>query len=398
MQYDTLIIGAGPAGLSFARALAGSGLRIGMVEKSSAAELRDPPEDGREIALTHLSVRLMQEMGAWEQIDPQMIAPIRKARVLNGTSPCFLNFDTGRTGLDALGYLVPNHLIRKAFHATVMQMENVDLLTDTMVVSVHTDRDKGTMKLSTGEKLEAGLIVAADSRFSTTRRMMGIGASMHDFSRTAIVCRMQHEKSHEQTAFECFHYGRTLAILPMNGNLSSVVITLSSDKVQEVLDQPPAQFSRNVQEWFGNRLGEMQLAGKRHAYPLVAVHASRFAANRFAVIGDAAVGMHPVTAHGFNLGIRGAATLAQAIRKAHQQGMDFGTKTVLGQYERQHMRVTRPLYWGTNGIVSLFTNESLPAKGLRSAVLKLANNFPPVKHLITSRLTETNTANFLVGG
>ena len=55
----------------------------------------------------------------------------------------------------------------------------------------------------------------------------------------------------------------------------------------------------------------MRLMGERHSYPLMAVHASSFFANRCALIGDAAVGMHPVTAHGFNLGLRGQATLAR---------------------------------------------------------------------------------------
>lgn len=392
MQYDIIIIGAGPAGLSFARALAGTNLKILMVEKSPTDELREPPEDGREIALTHLSVKLMKELGAWERIDEQSISPIEKAKVLNGTSSYFLNFDTHNTSLEALGYLVPNHLIRKAFYEEVAHLDNVEILTDTSVTNVHTNSQGGLVKLSNGNEMETALIVAADSRFSTTRRMMGIGASMHDFSRTAIVCRMAHEKPHQQTAFECFQYGKTLAILPMSGKLSSVVITVSSDKADDIINKDETQFNLDVQNWFGNRLGEMQLVGKRHAYPLVAVHASHFIANRFALVGDAAVGMHPVTAHGFNLGIRGASTLAREIKNALSQSKDFASATVLEKYETQHMRVTKPLYWGTNGIVSLFTNESLPAKSLRNVILKLANNFPPIKHLITSKLTETGAS------
>ena len=47
----------------------------------------------------------------------------------------------------------------------------------------------------------------------------------------------------------------------------------------------------------------MELVGKRYSYPMVTTYAKKFISDRFALIGDAAVGMHPVTAHGFNLGL-----------------------------------------------------------------------------------------------
>ena len=56
MQHtcDIIVIGAGPAGLSFAAAAAPSGLNILLIEQSSQETLANPPYDGREIALTHL--------------------------------------------------------------------------------------------------------------------------------------------------------------------------------------------------------------------------------------------------------------------------------------------------------------------------------------------------------
>ncbi len=402
MNYDVIIIGAGPAGLSFARALKDTNLKIALIEKSSLDELKDPQEDGREIALTHLSVKLMKSMGAWNRIDPASISPIKNAKVLNGDSPYSLDFERPSESMEALGYLIPNHLIRKAFYEEVAAMsealDNIDIITDTSVEELQTDDSSGSVTLSSGVVLSAPLLVSADSRFSATRRQMGVGAHMQDFSRTAIVCRMEHEYSHDQTAFECFHYGKTMALLPMNGNLSSVVITISSQKSDALLKMSDEAFNAQVQQWFGNKLGKISLVGKRHSYPLVAVHADKFVANRYAVVGDAAVGMHPVTAHGFNLGIRGADSLAREIKQAQHHGKDFGSMTVLKKYQKDHMHVTKFLYHGTNNIVGLFTTETLPAKVARNAVLRFANNFPPLKNMITGKLTEAETvkgSNFL---
>lgn len=386
--YDVLIIGAGPAGLSFARSLADLPLKVVVVERSSQSTLADPPEDGREIALTHLSAKLMKEAGAWQRIPEDGISPIEAARVFDGQSSYSLDFDNETEKLDALGYLVPNHLIRKAYYEETSSHTQIEIRTESVVEEVNTDDEYGYVTLNNGEVLQARLVVAADTRFSETRRKMGLSATMRDFSRTAIVCRMEHSKSHQQTAFECFMYGRTTAILPMNGNRSSVVITVNSRDAQGFAEMSEAEFNHNVEQQLDGLLGDMKLIGKRHVYPLVAVHANQFVARRFALIGDAAVGMHPVTAHGFNLGLRGQANLAKEISHAIAEGTDIASPALLKAYETSHMRTTRVLYHGTNVVVGLFTNESLAAKLARKATLRLANNIAPVKRLITESLTE----------
>ena len=388
MKYDIVIIGGGPAGLSFARSLKDSGLRALIIERSGITDLESPAMDGREIALTHLSKKILTEMGALARIPQNEIAPIRQARVINGNSSYCLEIDSRKEDVDALGYLVPNYLIRKALYEEVVTSENVEVLTGTTVLDVQIVPQQATVALSNGDSIVASLVVAADSRFSETRRKAGISASMQDFGRVAIVSRMAHEKPHDQIAYECFHYGRTLAVLPLNGNISSTVVTVSSDVASQIQALGDEAYAAEVQAQFNHRLGDMRLVGKRHAYPLVAVHANKFVKPRYALIGDAAVGMHPVTAHGFNLGLRGQDTLFRVIRAAQLQGQDIGALDVLEKYQSKQMRVSWPLYTGTNEIVSLYTNDSVPAKILRGLVLRLSNNFPPVKQMISKKLTE----------
>jgi len=388
MKYDIVIIGAGPAGLSFARSLADTPLKVLLVERSSLDNLRQPPEDGREIALTHLSMDMMKGSGAWQQLAEQDVSPICAAKVLDGDSSYTLDFDNASADLDALGYLVPNDKIRKAYFEVVEGVDNVELLTEVSVEDVGSSADNAWVKLSNGDQIECDLLVSADSRFSETRRKMGVPASMKDFSRTAIVCRMEHSISHNQTAFECFHYGRTLAILPMNGNLSSIVVTVSSSEADQIFNMDEDAFAADIEQRLQGQLGSMKLYGRRHLYPLVAVHANKFISRRFAVIGDAAVGMHPVTAHGFNLGLRSQESLAKEIKNAITQGRDIGSISVLEKYQNAHMRVTKPLYMGTNLVVGLFTNDNFAAKIARKATLRIANNFAPLKQVITRKLTE----------
>lgn len=134
----------------------------------------------------------------------------------------------------------------------------------------------------------------------------------------------------------------------------------------------------------------MELSSKRYTYPLVAVYADRFSAHRFALIGDAAVGMHPVTAHGFNFGLKGIDNLAAKVRAALRSSQDIGSLSVLESYDREHYRTTYPLYVATNAIVGLYTDDRAPARIARSTLLRLGNAFSPVKDWLLYKLTETN--------
>ncbi len=384
---DVIIIGAGPAGLSLAISLADAGFGVTVVEKLPRAVLADPPADGREIALTHRAADILQSLGMWQNYPAGDVSPIREARVLDGKSPHFLGFDTRGTQQTELGYLVANNVIRKAAFEVASSMPSIEIISDAAVSGVATTADAAEVRLADGRILTAPLMVAADSRFSDARRRMGIGADMRDFGRTVIVCRLSHELPHNGIAHECFHYGRTLAVLPLNGLLSSAVITLSADQSNAMMQMPVPEFEKLVTEQFEARLGAMQLVGDRHSYPLVAVYAQRFVANRFALLGDAAVGMHPVTAHGFNCGLYGVESLTRAVRGARATGRDIGGMSVLARYQSEHRRATRPIYLGTNVLVGLFTDDQMPARFFRSAVLRLANRLPPLKAGITRQLT-----------
>jgi hypothetical protein len=116
----------------------------------------------------------------------------------------------------------------------------------------------------------------------------------------------------------------------------------------------------------------MRSAGARYHYPLVGVYAHRFVAPRFALIGDAAVGMHPVTAHGCNFGLYGVELLARELKAARAADRDIGALATLQPYESTHRRATLPVYLATNAIVSLFTDERRPAKLARRIVLAVA--------------------------
>lgn len=391
MNVDVAIVGAGPTGLALARSLADSGLSLLLIDRQSREALADPAFDGREIALTHASQDILTKLGVWQRIDADEISPLRHARVMNGSDlPGMKIVPVGDD--PTLGALVPNHLIRRAVFAATQDQADITWRTGTGVSSVQVDRDGVTLALSDGEPIRARLLVAADSRFSDTRRMLGIGAQMRDFGKSMLVCRMAHELPHDHTAWEWFDYGQTLALLPLNGRRASVVLTLPPREMQQVMALDDTAFGREMQRRFQGRLGAMTVAGTRHVYPLVGVYAHRMVGPRAALIGDAAVGMHPVTAHGFNFGLQSQQRLADAVLTAVRRGVDIADPGLLARYERGHRLATHPLYLATNLVAALYTDDRPPARLLRAAALRIADRLAPFKRAVAAQLSHAVAA------
>lgn len=117
------------------------------------------------------------------------------------------------------------------------------------------------------------------------------------------------------------------------------MLTVRADEAAAWLALNDTEFSRRIAGQFENRLGAMRLAGERHCYPLVAVYADAFASDRLALVGDAAVGMHPVTAHGYNFGLYGIERLVTASLHALKlQGRDLGDTAALQRWAAEHHR------------------------------------------------------------
>lgn len=385
-SYDIAIIGAGPAGLCFARAISKLGLSVLMIEKQPLAAIKNPAVDGRDIALTHFSKKALGELGIWDKIPETEVSQIKEAKVFDGDADNCMRLSSSEA--ETLGFIVSNHFIRAAAFAAVEGDKNITLLDSTGVEQMELADSSAKLSLSNGRSVSCKLVIAADSRFSEARRKAGISASTNEFGKTMLLCQMQHENSHNGTAHECFHHGHTLAVLPLVGNRSSVIITLKPLDAERMMKMPDEELSGWVEEKFHHRLGKMKLDSKRHAFPLVGVYADRFVAKRLALLGDAAVGMHPVTAHGFNFGLKGAITLSELIKTAIRTGGDIASPILLESYQRSHRLATKPLYLTTSGIVSLYTNDSEIAKIVRKYLLKTANRVQPVKSMLVSKLTE----------
>ena len=379
IKFDIIVVGAGPAGIAFACGFVGTNIKVAIIDKLPREVIANPKIDGREIALTHHSVKILKKLKVWRYISNKSISVIKEARVLDGDSKYFLNFDHQEIQKDCLGYLIPNHIIRKNLYKRLKNFPNITFINKTECLSVNINSQFASITLSNGRKIKTSLVVAADSRFSKMRSKMGISAFTRDFNKNMIVCRMKHEKPHKNIAYEFFRYNQTQATLPYINNQSGIVTTATKDLASILMRMDKKKFNKEMESRFNNFFGKMKLLGKRYSYPMVTTYTKKFISHRFAVIGDAAVGMHPVTAHGFNLGLKGLDILIDEIKAALKNKSDFGLTDTLKNYQYKLHRVAAPVYLATNSIINLYTSNILPAKLTRQFILRFVNTIKPVK-------------------
>ncbi|WP_198591818.1 FAD-dependent monooxygenase [Tsuneonella flava] len=375
MSHETLdnviIVGAGPAGLALARSLADAPVRVTVLEYQPEATIADPRPDGREIALTLRSQGILSDLGVWPLIPQEEIHPLRGARVRDGGSSFAMAIDpTGQDG-GQLGNLVPNHAIRRALYQSVSGQERLDLRTEQRVIGAAVTEGGAEVRLASGEILRGAMVVAADSRFSAVRGMLGIGARIHKTQRTMICMRVRHSGDPlGGKALEWFDRGRTVALLPLGPGLTSFVLTLPDAKAADFLAWPEACRESYARAILAGELGDIEAVEQPFAYPLTMTFSERFVRPRAALVGDAAVGMHPVTAHGFNFGLAGAWELGRVLRG----GMPRYARLVRYAIERQ--MATLPLYEATRHLVGLYTDDTPFARPVRKAVLRLGASKP----------------------
>ena len=380
LDVDIVVIGGGLAGLPFAIACAGAGLRVAVIDREKPATQMAEPFDGRSSAIAYGSQRVLEGLGIWAFAAAEA-QPILDIRVADQGSPLFLHYDHREVGDRPFGWIVENRVLRQALFRRMEGMADLLHLAPAQPVRVDRQPSGVEVELADGRTLSARLLIAADGKNSQLRREAGIRTLGTDYAQHAISGTVSHEKPHHGVAVEHFLPAGPFAILPMTGNRSSIVWTERAALAPAMVKLGKAEFDREVTRRFGDFLGAVEWVGPRWSYPLQILYAERVIDRRLALLGDAAHVIHPIAGQGLNLGIRDVAALAELVVDAHRLGLDPGADDVLERYQRWRRVDTLALTAVTDGLNRLFSNDLGPVRLARDLGLALVERAPPLKRL-----------------
>jgi 2-octaprenyl-6-methoxyphenol hydroxylase len=379
---EVLITGGGMVGLTLALALAQGGMSVAIVDPLAKPAMLDEAFDGRVSALSYAVVRMFRALGVWQHLEPdaQPILDIlvSDAALDSTPSPFSLHFDHREIG-EPMGAIAENRHIRRALFAALDAADNVRHIAPVSVLSAATTPTACVIDLSNGERWRAQLVVGADGRESPLREQMGFRTIEWAYPQTGIVATVQHAQPHNGTAYEHFLPSGPFAILPMTGNRSSLVWTEHDEFAPALLKLSPTEFETEVSRRFGDHLGPIEVVGARWSYPLHFHLARAFVAERFALAGDSAHGIHPIAGQGLNLGLKDVAALAECVLDSVRLGLDPGNAEGLRRYERWRRFDSFMLAAATDGLNRLFSNDIAPLRAIRDLGLGIVDAVGPLR-------------------
>jgi 2-octaprenyl-6-methoxyphenol hydroxylase len=365
-KYDIVIAGGGMIGSSLALALAPLGLRVAVIEPVARKAAEQPSFDERSTALSRSTQRMFQAMGLWSDIVAAS-TPITGIHVSDQGRFGFSHIDAEEQGVEALGYVVINRVLGGVLQNALDNESGIDQLCPAAVAGIDLapQRAVATVAFDDGEShdLECALLVAADGANSRVREMMGITTDKSYYEQRAVIGNLQPEKPVDNMAYERFTPQGPLAILPVADGRAAFVWTVSEDAADRVMALDDDAFLAELQQEFGYRLGTFSRVGARASYPLILSKALRLTAARSVLIGNSAHGLHPVSAQGFNLGMRDVAAIVDCIA---DKGSDPGDAAVLERYAAWRRSDQEKLVRFTDGLVKLFGSRRRPLRALRS--------------------------------
>ncbi|AGI70095.1 putative 2-octaprenyl-6-methoxyphenol hydroxylase [Octadecabacter antarcticus 307] len=376
---DVIIVGGGLNGPTLGLALANIGLRCTVIDTLPAPTRGLPDFDGRSYALAHASMRLLRNIGIWGDVadhtQPMLEIKVTDGRAGEGPSPWMLHFDHAEIEEGPMGFMCQDRHLRQALLAAMDANDHITQLSGETVVA----QDVGSVTLASGKTLNAKLIIGADGRTSGTATRAGIKRTGWGYGQTAIVCAVGHEKPHGGIAHQFFMPAGPLAILPLPSDRCSIVWSESDARAAEIMAMDDADFLDALRPAFGDFLGEISLTGKRFSYALGLTLANRFIADRIALIGDAAHGVHPIAGQGLNAGLRDVAALVDVLSDAKKRGEDIGSPSVLTRYEQWRRFDTATLAAATDTFNRLFSNDNPFLRAVRDAGMGLINAAPGLR-------------------
>ncbi len=305
--------------------------------------------------------------------------PLSPPPMMRTSLPFFMHFDHAEIEEGPMGHMLEDRYLRRAFMMAMADAPEITHLSGETVVGQSPQAAGVSVTLASGKTLTGKLMIGSDGRKSGTASRAGIKRTGWDYGQTALVCAIEHDKPHHGIAHQFFMPPGPLAILPLPGNVSSIVWSETHATAAQFAALSDADFMDVLRPRFGDFLGAIKLKGKRFSYPLNLTIANSFISDRLALIGDAAHGMHPIAGQGLNAGLRDVGALAQVITDATRRGEDIAAPDVLARYQQWRRFDTATLALATDLTNKLFSNDNPLLRLGRDLGMGMINAMPPLR-------------------
>jgi 2-octaprenyl-6-methoxyphenol hydroxylase len=277
--------------------------------------------------------QIYERLGLWQQIS-RRAEPILQIQVSDKGRFGAARLSAMQEGVPALGYVVENAWLGQCLWQG-LDKDVISWRVPAEVKQMQALADGYRLTLSDETQLDCDLAVLADGGRSGLREQLGIGVRATPYDQSALIANITPGEAHCGQAFERFTDEGPMALLPLPDNRCALVWTRKPEEVKRLMALDDRVFLSELQGVFGYRLGALTQVGVRHMYPLSLIEADEQVRSHLVVLGNAAHSLHPIAGQGFNLSLRDAASLAEALLASDSVPGDLAT--LQGYRDRQRL-------------------------------------------------------------
>ncbi|NRA99170.1 MAG: FAD-dependent monooxygenase [Rhodobacteraceae bacterium] len=390
-QVDIVIAGGGVAGLTAAAAFGSAGFSVVIADPAPPPQaVEDEASDLRATAFLQPSIALFRDAGVWDELAPFAV-PLDALRVIDttGTPPEITaerTFEPADVGQDSFGWNLPNWITRKVLTETVAAMPGVDMRSGTAIDGMTQRESEAIVRLSDGTSLSAQLLIGADGRASTVRRLASIPTRTQRYGQKALAFTVTHPLPHNNISTEIYNRGGAFTLVPaqdVDGQSASGVVWMQDgDVAQDCMQMAPEDLAEVMTLRSCHVLGRLTLASPRRLWPVITQTSTKMAAQRVALVAEAAHVLPPIGAQGLNTSLADIRVLRDL---AHATPDALGTPKMLDAYEKARGRDVRLRASAIDLFNRVCKSDAPLVQGLRTAGLKTVHDLPGLRRTIMSQ-------------
>jgi 2-octaprenyl-6-methoxyphenol hydroxylase len=379
---DVIIVGGSLIGLAQALALAAHGISSHVIDRADPAMMLADGFDGRTSAISSSSMNMFTAIGLGDRLAGKG-CPIKQIWVSDGLKPGTLDFVPNEDD-GFLGQMFENRLLRRILYQAASESPHITLHMPANITAKNRDDTGVSVTLDDGTVLTAQLLIVAEGRASQTREEAGLKIAHWQYDHAALVGAITHEKPHNEIAYEIFYPTGPFAVLPMlddaqGRHRSAIVWSQTRKDAPTYMKLGERAFAAELEKAMGHMLGKVAMAAPLSSFPLGFHHAANITAQRLALVGDSAHGIHPIAGQGLNLGLRDVASLAEVLVDGARLGLDLGDAQLLDRYSRWRGVDTLMVAMSTDSLNRLFSIPGKTASAVRRFGMGMIQRAKPAK-------------------
>lgn len=377
-NYDVVVVGGGMVGAAAALGLAQTGWSVALLEHEAPEPFdADSVPDLRVSAIGCTSVSLLQQLGAWSDVQQMRSAPYRRLETWEQPGSQVI-FDAASLSLPELGFMVENRVLQLALWQQMADCPNLTLLCPSRLQTIARVDDYWKITLDAQQVIQSHLVIGADGANSLVRRLAGIGTNGWQYRQSCLLITVKTDTAQQDTTWQQFFPSGPRAFLPLFDNWASLVWYDSPARIRQLQMMPMAQLNQEIAAAFPSRLGAVK-AIAAGSFPLVRRHAQQYVQPGLVLLGDAAHTINPLAGQGVNLGYRDVDALLDVLNQAREQAESWHSEQVLLRYQRRRRTDNLVMQSGMDLFYTTFSNDLPPIKFARNLALMAAQRAGKLK-------------------